>query len=79
MTLHRDLDYPLVLNREQIEHYRTNNYLKVKDALSAKTIEYYNEVISEEAAQINKESRPIDERDTYGKAFLQMFNFWRKN
>jgi ectoine hydroxylase-related dioxygenase (phytanoyl-CoA dioxygenase family) len=36
----------------------------------------YRNVILDAAMRNNRETRPLEERDTYGKAFLQIMNLW---
>ncbi|MEM9680312.1 MAG: phytanoyl-CoA dioxygenase family protein [Bacteroidota bacterium] len=69
--------YPLT--QEQIDFYRKNRYIKLKNVLDAEEIAYYNKVISERVEQLNTEDRPMEDRTTYGKAFLQLFNLWTKD
>ena len=40
---------------------------------------YYEEKITEKVNELNKNKAPLDKRDTYGKAFLQIFNLWRES
>ncbi|MEM8898604.1 MAG: phytanoyl-CoA dioxygenase family protein [Bacteroidota bacterium] len=70
------LDQILPLTQEQINYYQVNKYIKIKDVFDAPTIQYFNEVISRKVEEMNREERRIQERDTYGKAFLQLFNLW---
>ena len=42
-------------------------------------IQYMNETISTEVVKLNTQHLPIEERDTYGKAFLQIMNIWTKS
>ena len=51
----------------------------MKNVLSPEAVGYFNEVITKEADRLNKEDRPLDDRTTYGKAFLQLFNLWRES
>jgi ectoine hydroxylase-related dioxygenase (phytanoyl-CoA dioxygenase family) len=37
---------------------------------------FFNEAITARVAIMNTEARPLEERNTYGKAFLQLFNLW---
>ena len=67
------------LTREQIDFFQKNKFIKLKQVFSAETLEYYNKIISEEVERQSAESIPLEERDTYGKAFLQIFNLWRQN
>lgn len=56
--------------------FRENGHTLVKGVLSRKEVEIYRSVINEAAYKFNTEKRKIEERDTYGKAFLQIMNLW---
>ncbi|XWW47376.1 phytanoyl-CoA dioxygenase family protein [Fibrella sp. USSR17] len=73
------LDTPYELSPEQINFYQTNRFIKLKNVFDAETLARYNDVISEQVAKMNTVTTALDERDTYGKAFLQLFNLWREN
>jgi ectoine hydroxylase-related dioxygenase (phytanoyl-CoA dioxygenase family) len=64
------------LSLEQIDFYRKNKYIKLKDVLDSETLKYYNKVISKKVDEINETNTPLEERSTYGKAFIQLFNLW---
>ena len=70
------LDQKLPLTQEQIDYYQVNKYIKIKDVFDAKTIQHFNKVISRKVEEMNQEKRDLQKRDTYGKAFLQLFNLW---
>ncbi len=74
-----DLQNDYRLTEEQIEFFQKNKFIKLKQVFSLETLEYYNKVISEEVEKQSAEKIPLEERDTYGKAFLQIFNLWREN
>ena len=42
-------------------------------------LDYYNHVISVMVEELSRQVKPLNERDTYWKAFLQLFNLWRKD
>lgn len=67
------------LTSDQIAFYRKNSYIKLKDVLTAEVIQFYNQVISDKVNELNKVDLPLDKRDTYGKAFLQLFNLWKED
>lgn len=75
----KTLDTPYELSQEQIDFYQKNRFIKLKNVFDAETLAYYNEVISEQVKKMNTVKTKVDERDTYGKAFLQLFNLWREN
>ena len=70
------LDQILPLSQEQIDYYQVNKYIKIKDVFDAQTITHFNNIISRKVEEMNKEKRDLQVRDTYGKAFLQLFNLW---
>jgi ectoine hydroxylase-related dioxygenase (phytanoyl-CoA dioxygenase family) len=67
------------LTQDQIDFYQKNKYIKLKNVFDAETLAYYGEKITEKVNELNKNKDPLDKRDTYGKAFLQIFNLWREN
>ena len=74
--VHEILDQPYVLSPEQVSFYRDNNYIKLKQVLSPDVIAHFNNIISKTVARISDQQVPLAQRDTYGKAFLQLFNLW---
>jgi ectoine hydroxylase-related dioxygenase (phytanoyl-CoA dioxygenase family) len=73
------LDEPFQITREQINFYKENGFIKLKNVLSAEAVQYMNDVISSEVNRLNTQHLPMDQRDTYGKAFLQIINIWTKS
>ena len=73
------LETPYPLTQAQIAFYEQQRFIKLKQVLNAETIAFFNEVISEQVAVMNHEQSALEERSTYGKAFLQLFNLWREN
>jgi ectoine hydroxylase-related dioxygenase (phytanoyl-CoA dioxygenase family) len=66
----------LRLNSSQIEDFRKNGNTLIKSVLQPEEVAAYRDVINEAAYQYNTEKRKLEERDTYGKAFLQIMNLW---
>ena len=73
------LETPYPLTQAQIAFYEQQRFIKLKQVLNAETIAFFNEVISEQVADMSQEQTALEERSTYGKAFLQLFNLWREN
>ncbi len=73
------LAQPYGLTDEQIAFYQRNRYIKLKQVLNSETLAFFNAEISTQVAAMDKDARDLNERDTYGKAFLQLFNLWREN
>ncbi len=70
------LDQPISLTLNQVHFYQKNNFIKIKEVLSPEVLAYYNNIITERVRLMNKIDVPIENRDTYGKAFLQLMNLW---
>lgn len=67
------------VSSDQIGFYQTNRFVKLKGVLDDATVSYYAKIIGEEVDRLNTTRTGLDQRDTYGKAFLQIFNLWREN
>lgn len=74
----RIMDQPFTVTKEQISFFRENGFIKLKNVLPPETIQYMNETISAAVTRLNTQHVPIEQRDTYGKAFLQIMNLWTK-
>ena len=74
-----ELEKPYELTHEQIEFYQKYRYIKLKHVFDEVTISFFNEVIGKRVAIMSHEIKPLEERNTYGKAFLQLFNLWRED
>lgn len=77
--LKRQLDEPFPLPQEAIDFFRANGYVKLKRVLSPEVIDYYGAEITRMVKLLNTQTKPLEERDTYGKAFLQIMNIWTKS
>lgn len=64
------------LTNAQIEGFRTNGHVIIPSVLDKDEVATYRDVINEAANKHNTEKRKLEERDTYGKAFLQVMNLW---
>ena len=73
------LDEPYIIENEQLDFYRENSFIKIKQVLTPELIQHFNSVISKKVTELNKIEIPIEERDTYGKAFIQLFNLWTQD
>lgn len=65
------------LGQESIDFYQQNNFVKLRQVLSEEEIQSFNVSISRRVNELSKEATKLEERDTYGQAFLQVFNLWR--
>jgi ectoine hydroxylase-related dioxygenase (phytanoyl-CoA dioxygenase family) len=65
------------LSAENISEFQQKGHTLVKGVLSSDEIAAYRPVIVEAADRYNTEKRKLQDRDTYGKAFLQIMNLWQ--
>ena len=71
-----DLNNSITITNEQIESFRTHGHVLTRNVLQRDEVAAYREVINEAAYRYNTEKRKLEDRDTYGKAFLQIMNLW---
>jgi ectoine hydroxylase-related dioxygenase (phytanoyl-CoA dioxygenase family) len=60
-----------------VDEFRAKGHTVVRRLAAADEVEAFRPAIEASAARTTLETRPIEERDTYGKAFLQTANLWR--
>jgi ectoine hydroxylase-related dioxygenase (phytanoyl-CoA dioxygenase family) len=70
------LHAPLTLTADQVSSYHDQGFIKLKNVFSGPLLEYYGAEITRLVISLNKETKPLDQRSTYGKAFLQIQNLW---
>ncbi len=61
---------------DQIASFRKDGHVLISGILSSQEIEAFRPVINDAAYRFNNEKRKMEDRDTYGKAFLQIMNLW---
>jgi hypothetical protein len=72
-----DIDSPFALTPDHIRQFREDGFIKLKNVLSPEAIEYYGEAVTRYTLDHNPvKDKPLDQRDTYGKAFIQVSNIW---
>jgi len=71
------LESPYDLAPEVLGHYQEAGWALVRHLAKPDEIHLWGEKIRAVALKHNLETRPMHERDTYGKAFLQIMNLWQ--
>ncbi|MBC8155119.1 MAG: phytanoyl-CoA dioxygenase family protein [Bacteroidetes bacterium] len=74
-----ELDSPYTLDATAIAFYRQNGYVKLKNVLSEAVLNHYGPIISDQVIRLNTLTKPMHERTTYERAFLQIMNLWRED
>lgn len=71
-----DSIYPIA--DEQVKYFNENGHIKINDICTKAEIAHYRQAINMAVSDRKEKIQllPIEERDTYGKAFLQIMNLW---
>lgn len=67
------------VTEEQISGFQKDGHILLRNVASAEEVAAYRTTITDAVERLNTEKRPLHERDTYGKAFLQISNLWEKD
>lgn len=70
-------DHPL--SADQITAYQQDGHILLKGVASPEEIAAYRPVILNARDKFGAEATPLEQRDTYGKAFLKGMNLWPKD
>jgi ectoine hydroxylase-related dioxygenase (phytanoyl-CoA dioxygenase family) len=73
------LDDSYELSSEQINGYQKNGHIMLREVASKDEIAVYEPIITDWVQKLNDHDKPVEERDTYGKAFIQVGNLWEKS
>ncbi|MBL1119679.1 phytanoyl-CoA dioxygenase family protein [Streptomyces sp. 110] len=75
-----ELDIPYEgLSLSAAADFNRDGFVHLSGVLSPETIAQYEPTITSEVIRLNTQHLPLAERDTYGKAFLQVTNLWQEN
>ena len=72
-----DLSSRFELDPAVIDSFRRNGHVVVRGLAKPEEVATARPAIVEAGVQGRIDHRPLEDRDTYGKAFVQMFNLWR--
>ncbi len=78
-ALQQELNAPFPITLEQIAFYNENGYIKLKQVLSPALLQHFRQAITARVAELSADFPPMDQRNTYGKAFLQIMNLWTQS
>ncbi|MGZ3813310.1 MAG: phytanoyl-CoA dioxygenase family protein [Mucilaginibacter sp.] len=73
------LDDFKVVPDDNLSEFKAKGHTLVKNILSKEEMAAYRPVIVDAADRYNTEKRKMEDRDTYGKAFLQIMNLWQND
>ena len=71
--LHRSFE----LSSEQITEYERNGFIVLRNIFSSDLLNYFKSQITPLVLALNNLHKPMEERTSYEKAFLQVINLWK--
>lgn len=78
-SLSAQLDAPFTVTAQQIRKFQIDGFIKLKQVLSPEALEFYGGEITRKVIELNTLKKPMSQRSTYEKAFLQIMNLWTKS
>ncbi|MBL7846044.1 MAG: phytanoyl-CoA dioxygenase family protein [Cyclobacteriaceae bacterium] len=78
-SLTRALDEPYPLTAKHVAFYQKHRFIKLKEVFPGEALEFFSNCIGKKVAEKSAGKPDLNQRDTYGKAFLQIFNLWRED
>jgi ectoine hydroxylase-related dioxygenase (phytanoyl-CoA dioxygenase family) len=72
-----DIDSPYPISPEHIAAFKRDGFIKLKQVLSPETLAHFGAQITRLTIELNTQSKPLEERSTYDRAFLQVMNLWQ--
>ena len=73
-----DLDRPYAVTAEQLDLFRRTGFLRLKQVFTADELDHYDAEIARLTLERCTQVKPLEQRSTYGKAFLQVTNLWEQ-
>ncbi|MEE8041993.1 MAG: phytanoyl-CoA dioxygenase family protein [Pseudomonadales bacterium] len=74
-----DLDDPHELSPECVKGFGRDGHTLVRGLMSTDEVSEWRPVIERAALKYRSDERPLEERGTYGKAFIQSMNLWLRD
>lgn len=73
------LDAPFTLSPDQLAQYRADGYIHLSGVLDPALLADYGAEITRLTLALNTQDQPLEERNTYDRAFLQIMNLWSES
>lgn len=73
------LDSDYRLEESSIEAFRKDGFVLLRGLASSEEVSFYRQSIAASTEEFAKSYKPLEERDTYGKAFIQNINIWERD
>lgn len=67
-----------ITNRD-FYNFKKNGHILLEDVMKPRHLKRFRQEIQAEVREHAKTQLPLEQRDAYGKSFLQVFNLWTRN
>jgi len=74
-----NLDQPHALGATAIADFQRDGHVCIRGLATRVEVDAYRPLIDRAAMEYRYDRRPLEERDTYGRAFIQSPNLWRRD
>ncbi len=74
-----ELDRPYPLSPEQIAAYRSDGFIRLPGVFSKELLEFFAEQITSIVSAEDPNVLPLEERNAYAQAFIQITNLWERH
>jgi hypothetical protein len=75
-----ELDAPYELTAAQTLAFREDGFIRLPNVFGRDLLDHYGDEITRLTLELNpNKGKPLEQRDTYGKAFIQVGNLWEKS
>jgi hypothetical protein len=74
-----DLDTPFTVSPEQIAQYHDDGFIRLAAVLDPDTLKHFGAEITRLTLDLNMQDKPLEARNTYDRAFLQVMNLWQSS
>ncbi len=78
-TGNHDLNNDYHLSDSDVRSYQEDGHVLLRGVALADEVAHWRPLITETALSHSRQTAPMEERDTYGKAFIQVGNLWQRS
>ncbi|WP_248761188.1 phytanoyl-CoA dioxygenase family protein [Pseudarthrobacter sp. SSS035] len=75
-TKTQSLNAPYTLSPSHLQDFNDQGFIRLPEVLDPETVSSFEPEITSKVRELNTQHLPLEERDTYNKAFLQVSNLW---
>jgi hypothetical protein len=73
------INTPFAVTAETVAQFERDGFVRLSGALDPPSLAEYGDLITRRTLELNTDHRPLEERSTYDRAFLQVMNLWQRD